>query len=166
MDYCGWPMVLKLTQQTSESLVPLATAGMTSIVAATGIYIAYRQWDTNRKKLKLDLFDRRIAVYDATKSALGEIFATGGTSQDLEMRYLAGIAAAQWLFDQALTSFLKEDIWAELVELSRTEGVLHGAPPGEERTKEIQKNREAKHRLIGYFNSLDDRFAKYLRLDH
>ena len=49
------------------ALVPVLSALLTPTIAIITTYIAYEQWRTNRNKLKLDLFDRRFAVYDAMR---------------------------------------------------------------------------------------------------
>ena len=37
---------------------------LTSFIALIAVYIAYQQWETNRQKLRLDLYQKRFAVYE------------------------------------------------------------------------------------------------------
>jgi hypothetical protein len=45
--------------------VQVLQAFLTPLIAVLAIYIAYQQWRVNVRKLRLDLFDRRWAVYQA-----------------------------------------------------------------------------------------------------
>jgi hypothetical protein len=166
MDFCNWPIAVTVTQQTAGIWMPAITAAMTSLVAATGIYIAYRQWDTNRKKLKLELFEKRVVVYDAAKKAIAGIYTTGNSSQEIETQYLIGISGANWLFDEELVEFLDKKLWGIIVEIACTHSMYHGAPDGPERNLAIQHNAEAKNKLGEQLQLLDAKFGPYLKLDH
>jgi hypothetical protein len=48
---------------TELQIRALAAFGQIAIAAAVGV-IAFRQWQTARNKLKADLFDRRVKLYD------------------------------------------------------------------------------------------------------
>ncbi len=45
--------------------VQILQALLTPLIAVLAVYIAYQQWHVNVRKLRLDLFDRRWAVYQA-----------------------------------------------------------------------------------------------------
>ena len=45
-----------------EFIVALPTV----IIGCIAVYIAYQQWHTNHRKLELDLYDRRLRLYQAT----------------------------------------------------------------------------------------------------
>ena len=47
------------------------------IVGGFGGLIAYRQWRMARDRLKLDLFDRRLLVYEQTRNYLTQRMALG-----------------------------------------------------------------------------------------
>ena len=60
------------------------TALLTPTVAVIGSLVAYRQWVLARNKLKLDLFERRFAVYEAARNLLASIM-TSGKAKDAEI---------------------------------------------------------------------------------
>lgn len=74
------------------------------IIATIAAWIAFRQSQIARNKLKLDLFDRRMEVYTAVREALGSITMKGKLTQEQQILYLQGTRAAQWLFGPEVLS--------------------------------------------------------------
>ena len=64
------------TQVLSALLVPT--------IALFACYIAWRQWRTAQNKLKLDLFEKRFAVYDTARNLFDSVV-TSGKAEDKEM---------------------------------------------------------------------------------
>jgi hypothetical protein len=61
--------------QLVQALGPTVVAVIAAFIAG---YIAWRQWRTAHDKLSLDLFEKRFAVYEATKNFLNPPFACLG----------------------------------------------------------------------------------------
>lgn len=61
-----------------------AVAVVLTIFAA---YIAYRQWRTAHLRVVLDLFERRMAVYDEARAVIGEIMRDGTATNPIFFRY-------------------------------------------------------------------------------
>ena len=80
MDYsCFYPMLTAYIQNSppAPSLATSVTAWMTPVIAGIAVLIAYSQRriantqaETARRKLKLDLFARRVIVYDSARTAI------------------------------------------------------------------------------------------------
>lgn len=82
-----------------EYVKALGTPIVALIAASIAGGIAYRQWVTARNKLKLDLFDRRMAVYMSAVRVLEQI-RNGAREGFSEIEKLQDSAtAARWLFD-------------------------------------------------------------------
>ena len=47
-------------------MIDFLSALLTPTIAGIAVYIAYQQWLTNRLRLDLDLYDRRLRLYQAT----------------------------------------------------------------------------------------------------
>ncbi len=75
----------------SRDWIDVFQALLTPTIALIAVGIGIAQWWTARNKLKLDLFDRRWAVYMATRDLLTEIFTHGRSNMDAEQKYLQGI---------------------------------------------------------------------------
>lgn len=163
---CPAPFVTAYIQQSQTDWVTTLSALLTPTIALLGLVIAGNQWITARRKLKLDLYDKRLAVYEAVRSSLGKIVTSGKTSIEIEHEYLVGISGAKWLFGKEIVIFLDKDVWKEITHLTMTQGMTDGAPPSAERSEYLQKAADSKIRLNTYLRSIDEKFLPYLLLKH
>lgn len=142
------------------------TAMMTPVVASFGAWIAYQQWITARDKLRLDLYERRMAVYKAAWEAMGIVFTRGGISTEDESTYLQGIAGAQWLFGEEVVDYLNKELWEQLTDLHSYIAQLDGLPHGPERTALANKKAEQRKWFYDQPKRLDKLFYPYLGFEH
>jgi hypothetical protein len=77
------------------------------IAALIAAYIALRQWRTAYDRLRLDMYERRFASYDATKTLVNMITSHGQTTSDDIANFYAGIPGAEFLFDGETRGFLE-----------------------------------------------------------
>lgn len=100
------------------------------VIAAFGALIAYRQWITARNKLKFELFDRRLALYQAATAEL--VRAWGGwedmgTGDSVSDRLK--LQEAKWLTSPDVATYLEKPFRASLDELAGFPVVLEGHDP-------------------------------------
>lgn len=93
------------------------TALALPLIAAIAAWIAYRQSQIARNKLKLDLFDRRMAVYESVRDTLGAVVRKRELTQEQQMQYLQGTRSARWLFGIEIFDYLDKSIWLKIVDL-------------------------------------------------
>lgn len=152
-------------------------------VPAVGVWVAYRfgsiqaaigrqQADTARlsmvtakNKLKLDLFDRRYAVYQAAYEMLGDCVQSSRITQPDEMKYLQGIQPAKWLFDANTTAYLETVLWRQMVEFQQAKDALDDAERGSDRAKLSARKTECRNRLMDQRDFLFELFKPYLHFD-
>ncbi|MFZ6845456.1 hypothetical protein [Undibacterium sp. RuTC16W] len=151
-------------QQPETSWLSLLTAFVTPVIAALGIWIAYQQATINRHKLKLDLYDKRLEIYNAVRNALGTIVMSGQTSQSIEREFLIGIAGAKWLFNKEIKDYLNETLWLQIINLGSLQGQLDGLERGTEKTELSKKRTEVMNALNKRLSELDDMFYEFLHL--
>lgn len=145
--------------------ITVISAILTPIVAVLGIWIAHEQKETARRKLKLDLFDRREAVYRAARTAIGIAVTTSKFGYDSEIEYLAGTGGAKWLFKDDLANYLENDLWDRLADLIRVNGQLDGLQASPERTQLFREQSRVLSGLSAQYKVLDEKFLPYLKLD-
>lgn len=102
------------------------SALLTPTVAGIAGWVAYQQARTARAKLKLDLFEKRIAVYDEVTACLGQILSTGTSSGANDQRFLVAMHKAKWLFGSDVLSYLQSEIWPRMCELGSVSASLSG----------------------------------------
>lgn len=151
---------------TEPHWTQVLAALLTPTIAVFGSIIAYRQWRTAQKKLKLDLFEKRFSVYDAVRSFIASVM-TSGKAKDEEMyKFLSGTRETKWLLNDDIATYFDEQIWKNAVELQALDAELEGVPVGDERTKNVRRQGEIKKWLMAQYKVLDEKFSPFLKLGH
>lgn len=153
--------------------IKLFTAlGQLSIACIVG-YIAYQQWQTARRKLKADLFDRRFAAYDELTRLVNNVLygAQDGASDSAQVGVhtvdeLERVAQEMaWLFDQIVANYVKEHIAAAALQVIYANADVVASAnkdEGEELTveasvlhRDLHNNLKAATALIGQYLELE-----------
>ena len=143
------------------------SALLTPTVAIFGGYIALQQWRTARNKLKFDLFDRRMKVYEAVNTLLVLILREGKVTDEVLYTYAARTQQSQWLFGPEIQTYLDKQVWHRALEVRRLTTELDGMPVGDERSAKVKERGEIKKQLLALPKaSLIAKFVPYLRLYH
>lgn len=151
--------------KSQQTWLPYLSALLTPVVALLGIWIARSQWKTARMKLKLDLFDKRMVVYEAVRHAIGQIMVHGKTSAEVESAYLIGVTGAKWLFDKEMDKYLNEKLWRLISRLHTVQFEQIGAP-AEERRQAVEKQCKVMEEMSIHWQSIDSKFYPFLSLGH
>lgn len=154
------------TQGSGPHWTAYFTALMTAGIALMGAWIALQQWRTAQDKLRLDLFEKRMVVYEAARTALGKIFTAGDLSPRDEAEYLVGVTGSKWLFGSDVHSYLHDELWGKLIEMHCHVASLDGLEPGDERNALIGKRTQLRKWFTSQQDRLDSLFLPYLRFQH
>jgi hypothetical protein len=138
------------------------TAFATPILALVAGSIAWQQMQTAKAKLKLDLFERRLVVYEGVREYLAVIMRTGVTTPEAERAFLESIHGSKWLFETKLISYLNETLWGRACDLGCLQSELDGMPSEEERSKKIQARADLKQWFLKQHKELEGWFLPYL----
>lgn len=141
------------------------TAIAIPIIALVAAWIAFRQSQLARRKLKLDLFDKRMEVYEAVRTALGTAARSGKLTNEQEIEYLLGVRSAKWLFGPDVYEYLDKTLWHKIVDLGLHNSMMEG-PRDNESTKHIHARADTIKWLVAQYQEFDKLCAKYLRLEH
>ncbi len=125
--------------------------------------MAYQQFRLSREKFKLDLFEKRFAVFAEARTFLTHIL-HNPSLRTLEplWEYRAAIGEASFLFDDDLTRYL-EEIYKQGLKLHTDGETMEPLPTGPERTRlanELQQNRTW---LTDQLPELRIRFTPYMK---
>ena len=134
------------------------------IVALVGGYFAWQQSSTAKKKLRLDLFDKRFGVFDAARKFVGRSLVTGGVSIDDQNAFLTGVSGALFLLNDDIAKHLDE-ILRRAIDMPFLQQELANEPRDEERKKLEAKYLAERRWMRDQTNELERRFKPFLQLD-
>lgn len=141
------------------------TAIIVPVIALIAAWIAFRQSEIARRKLKLDLFERRMQVYEVARKTIGVAVRGRSLKPEEEFEYLSGVRSAKWLFDDEVSEYLETTLWEKFVDLD-LHNRMSSSPDPQERVPHVQLRSETLRWLMAQFKELDARLAAYLRLGH
>lgn len=82
--------------------------GLTALIAFSAFLVALAQWRMAREKLRLDLFEKRYKVFEATKLYLTSIFNTGRVNPQFLHEFRSATRDSVFLFRSDLAKYLEE----------------------------------------------------------
>lgn len=139
-------------------------AFITAVIAAMVALISYRQYLLAKEKLKLDLFEKRFAVYKGTQKFLTVIFSNATCTKDDLFEFRRNTQDGTFLFGKDIPSYINK-IDSKALELKSTKEKSTTLPGREERTELATKNTQLLGELIDELPKLKDVFAPYLRFN-
>jgi hypothetical protein len=147
---------------------PIANAVLTLILAAATACFAWRQHNLDKNHLRAELFDRRVAVYDAMKQFVADIIASGTTTVESLMAMLRETRHAQFLFKSSddISGFIRH-FYKQGLDLKFNRQIYEGirSPEKEpERLRRIQREQDLFQWFTEQGDAIDDKFRPYLQL--
>ena len=142
------------------------SALLAPVVAVLGSLIAYRQWRLAQNKLKLDLFDRRLKVYEAATGLLSSVMTSGRAKDEELFKYMVATREAKWLLSPEIAEYLDKKLYHKAIDLQTLAAELEDVPVGDVRTQNIHAQADVKKWLIAQYPVLDAQFAPFLQLGH
>jgi hypothetical protein len=144
----------------------IVTAALTPIIGLTTVYIAIQQYKAARRKLKLDLYDRRYKVYEALMRFLKEVVVSGGDVIIAQRQFLIDTNESAFLFGKEVNSYLElilqgcRNKWLYDYRLSKRD-----LPADYERLKMADEEAELIKWLSEQLNQAKEIFGKYISLE-
>jgi len=136
------------------------------IVGGFGVAIARRQWLTAQNRLKLDLFDRRLSVYEQTRELLVRRMALAQVDAKEINEFAIKVRIAKWLFNPTMAEYLQE-IAKKTAEINFIQSELEEGLTESRRKELVSKQRERKEWLDEQlYKVIDGKFAEFLHLKH
>jgi hypothetical protein len=142
------------------------SALLTPVIAALAVFIAYDSKNAARDKLKLDLFERRLEIYTATRDVLALVLIRGSVTHEEIQAFLYGVCSARWLLNDQIADYMQTTLGGNLYKLLALEGDLKGLSVGADRTRNVEEQRELKTWLERQYDALDAMFTPFLRVKH
>jgi hypothetical protein len=131
-----------------------------------GGYVAWRQWRTAQDRLRLDLFEKRLAIYTATMKFLASILTSGRVDRDEEHLWSIAVREAKWLLNRDLEVYFYSELRARALRHEALTEALKPVPPGEERSKMVHDQSKLFEWFQSQYDVIDAKFAPFLQLRH
>jgi hypothetical protein len=114
-------------------MIKTLSALLVPTIALLGTYIAWQQYVTNRRQYRLALFEKRLAVFDATARFLSGIVQTANVQLDDAIKFLQETREHEFLFGPEVAACI-DAIYTKAVELHTRRAAVGpgtGAPVAE-----------------------------------
>ncbi len=148
-----------------EQIADVSKALLTPLIAIVATYIAWQQWQTNRQKLVLDRYDRRLRVYEEVRKILSIILRDAGASYDDLLRFRTSVSEADFLFGPDITEYIDE-LYERGVKLQYWNGEYRDytqpKPEGYDHKKIVDGKHSELTWLTAQFEPAKQKFKKYL----
>jgi hypothetical protein len=140
---------------------------LTSLLAIIVAFIALQQFLLARERFKLDMFERRFAIYRATQIFVNEIICHKVSSESPKwiQQFQKEAQAAAFLFDDDISKFL-DDLWKKgnMVVVAYSLKSDSAMSAG---TDEVFKNAvKIQTQMFDVQNQLEKRFSSYLKFSN
>jgi len=136
---------------------------LTPTVAILAVYIAGRQWQTAHERVRLDLFDRRYAVFEAVERLIGQRLAEGRLKLQDDIAFGERLAPARMLFPKEVATEITR-VQERIARLNSLEA-SYPSNDGPERERQGKAITAAREGLRSQAAALPDVFAPYVRFD-
>ncbi len=154
-----YPTTIELVQRIGAPFIALVAA----FIAGA---IAYRQWKTAHDKLRLDLFEKRYAVYSELRSVLATTLQQGTISYEEVMTFYRNFRGAEFLFGDEIEKYL-EQIKDSLIKVSYLVEQISGDQNLPNREAQINEAYQIKASLEKeLMSTARSKFKKYLSFGH
>jgi len=144
-----------------ELIIEILKALLTPAIAAFAVWIAWRQHRTNEDKIRLELFERRMAVYEETKGLFKSFWASWRMDFDEIDTFFRHTAGSVFLFREDVTSYL-EEVRGTALNLAAISSELDGAQALDEREKYRDDAKASRAEMRRLSDRLEQVFLPYL----
>ena len=91
-----------------EPLLEIFKGLLTPVIAIIATYIAWQQWHINRIKLNIELYNRRLHVYDSVRKILSIVAGRANVSSDELEEFHVAVSEAVFLFGSEIQNYIDE----------------------------------------------------------
>lgn len=136
---------------------------LTILIAIIALYVAYQQWRTNRYKVKMDLFEKRIQVYEVIRQSLIDMLKHVDISKTNHEELKKAVRYSKFLFDDTIKDFI-QDLDDKYWEITKLHDKLNRRE-GNEEWEEISKRKDEIWNSITFsLEHLEEIFSENMKL--
>jgi hypothetical protein len=137
-------------------------AFLTFIIGGLVVFVARSQYLLARERFKLDLFEKRFAVYKGVQSFLTNIMRDAKVTIEILIQFRAKTQDSIFLFDDEITKYLK-GVDEKALKFHEIAEELKDLPKGDQRSKLAKEHTKLLRWLFDQLPKLKDIFSPYLK---
>jgi hypothetical protein len=134
----------------------------TPAIALMALVLGVAQWRTAHQRAVLDLFERRMAIYDAISAVIGGIVTTGRTTAQDASAFTRARQRVELLFGPEVPAYLEKI--DKVMMRHHTAGLRAQNVTGEDRNKALDAELRAFQELTAFFNDFGKLVEPYARM--
>jgi len=140
------------------------SAFLTPVIALAVAYVAYWQYETALTKLSLELFEKRLAIYERVSDAVRIVNGSGRVDEEADRLLLEAMNASQFLFGDDIHIYL-DTMWKRF---SRMRVAQSQTESDHQATREtaISAQSQLFQEITRFYQEGADVFADYMRMSH
>jgi hypothetical protein len=152
---------------TISNMRDITQAILTPLIALIAVYIAYQQYDTNRQKLRLDLYNKRFEVFLGLQNLLLYIGQHADVNSEALYNFEVTTSQSVFIFDKDVSDYLQKvakkarNLRYQNFKIDSDSPFL---PVGEERDKLCEENKDLLLEFMQEFKISEQIFAKSLKI--
>ena len=136
-------------------------------VSILAIVIGYSQWMTADQRVRIELFNKRIEIYQTFQDAMLELVETGKASDDGTRNLLIAANEARWVFDESIHKYLKGHVFEDYLQVKAKQSLIEDdsfSNLAEERIKLAQQKTELVLKMLTHLEDLPNVCGPMLRI--
>jgi hypothetical protein len=134
------------------------------IIGAIAALVAYLQWVTAHQRVVVDLFDKRLAAFNAIRDSVVPVMREAAISQREFFDFVRAEDRCRFLFGADVLKFLVE-MRNDLAWLASYSDAVIDSRPTDQRSKLIDKKSDILIRVSEFDKTAIPLFARYMKLD-
>jgi len=143
--------------------IPTATLILTGAIGCVTAYIAYQQWLTAKNKFRLDLFEKRFAVFEAAMKMVSIAVQKGDVPDEARREFLIATKGVQFLCDQKLQDYC-DTLAKEALSVRVGQQEMDSLPVGPQRAKSAVALGERIKWFSDQVDEIPKRFGEFLQI--
>lgn len=136
----------------------------TFAVAIFAAIIAYRQWVTAHQRIILDLFERRMSIFDDARKTLGAVLRTGNAPEEQISEFFGIVERVRVLFGDEVVAYAVKTRQA-VTDLHLSRAMLQDKSLNQnERAHHAQQAGESMQAVVEFFTEFPRLMLPYVRM--
>ena len=166
-----------------ESFLELVRTFGTPLAACVAAFVAYRFGNiqarisrrqvriasdaalTARNKLRMDMYQERLAIQTSIMKMFGELGVMGHLTPEDEHKYLTGISSSRWVFGKDMQEFLETKVWHAMADYVAAQNSYNENSNTEHRKQLAVAKASRRKELLALREEADHRFAEFMEFE-